>query len=163
MKNAYGCGVKTFPDHNSVSVQVTYIGNTTFKHGDDYGEAPIVTIVFGAGEQITSIYGRTDRSINSIGITTSTGTVHGPWGGHAGDAFSIPGPVYGLHGGLQNDVLGSLGTWTTQPPKLRKQYLAPTQPGMGSIEATGVELSAASPLPPPPPSPPPPLTERNAG
>jgi hypothetical protein len=77
----------------SASIQVRYIGNTTFKHGDDYGEAPTVTIVFGGREQITSIFGRADRSINSIGITTSTGKIYGPWGGPEGDAFSIPGPV----------------------------------------------------------------------
>ncbi len=142
-----------------MSIQVTYIGSTTFKHGNDYGEAPNVTIDFGTGEQITSIFGRAGRSINSIGFTTSTGTVYGPWGGREGDAFSIPGPVYGLHGGLQNDVLGSLGTWTVEPPKLLNQYLAPIQPGIGSNAA----ISAASPLLPPPPSPPPPLTERNAG
>ncbi len=107
-----------------------YIGNTTSKHGNDYGEAPTATIVLGTGEQITSIFGKAGRIINSFGITTSTGKVHGPWGGREGVAYSIPGPVYGLHGGLQGDVLGSLGTWTTDPPEMAIKYWAANQPGM---------------------------------
>jgi hypothetical protein len=122
--------VFTFSDHQYVYFQVTYIGNTTLKHGNDYGDAPTGTIVLGTGEHITSVFGRADRSINSIGITTSMGATYGPWGGPEGVTYSIPGPVYGFHGGLQGDVLGSLGTWTLDSPQMASKYMVPNQPGM---------------------------------
>jgi hypothetical protein len=98
-------------------MQVTYIGNTTFKRGNDFGEPPAGTIVLVAGEQISSIFGNSDWGINSIGFSTSIGTVYGPWGGPRGSSYSVSGPVYGFYGGLWGDVLGSFGIWTTDPPQ----------------------------------------------
>jgi hypothetical protein len=74
------------------------------------------------GDHISSIFGNADNLVRSIGFTTSSGAVHGPWGErNAGSDYLIPGPVYGLYGGLWGDVLGSFGTWTAEPPPISKE------------------------------------------
>jgi hypothetical protein len=116
--------------HHSVCIQVTYIGNTTLKHGADYGEPPLGTVVLGAGEQISSVFGTSEILIYSIGFTTSWGTVYGPWGGPTGYGFSIDGPVYGFYGGMANEILGSIGTWTTDPLPAANPIPVPNPDGM---------------------------------
>jgi hypothetical protein len=145
---------------------VTYTGNTTLKHGNNYGDQPTGTVLLAAGEQISSIFGKADHYIRSIGFTTTWGAVLGPWGDTAaGQGYSISGPVYGLYGGLWGDVLGSLGTWTTDPAPYSKGSLAVTPDAEAAILSALLTDSAspqpagtppASPLPSrPPPLPPP--------
>ncbi len=111
-------------------MQVTYIGNTTIKHGADFGEPPLGTVVLGAGEQIISIFGTSEVLIYSIGFTTSWGAVYGPWGGSTGYGFSIDGPVYGLYGGMANEIFGSIGIWTSDPLPEPSPTPAPNPPGL---------------------------------
>jgi hypothetical protein len=100
-------------------IQVTYIGNTTVKHGNHYGKAPTGTMVLAGGDQISSTFGNADKLVRSIGFTTISGAVFGPWGeNNTGSDYIFPGPVYGFYGGLWGDVLGSLGTWTIYPHSL---------------------------------------------
>ncbi len=95
---------------------MTYIGNTTFKHGNDFGQNPAGTVVFAAGEEITSIFGDAGSLINSIGFKTSWGAVYGPWGGGGGVPYLVDGPVYGFYGGVVGDVVSAFGIWTTDSP-----------------------------------------------
>jgi hypothetical protein len=97
-----------------------------------------------AGEQITSIFGNADQDINSIGFTTSSGTEYGPWGGPEGFDYSIYGPIYGLHGALRGNVLGALGTWTTDPPDMRTPTSAPSPTGMTKSKMFGSSLPTDS-------------------
>jgi hypothetical protein len=135
------------------------MGNTTLKHGNDYGEQPSGTVLLAAAEQVNSIFGNADRYIRSIGFTTSSGAVFGPWGDtDAGRGYSISGPVYGLYGGLWGDVLGSLGAWTTEPSSLPNGIQGVRRDGQVAGRSV---LSADSASPQPtgtlPPSAPPPV------
>jgi hypothetical protein len=117
-----------------------YIGNTTTKHGYDYGERPKGTVVLEPGEQISSVFGNADWAINSMGFTTCSGAIYGPWGGTGGSAFSIDGPVYGLFGGLWGDILGSFGAWTTNTATPNNPVLGPNPSGMMRSKLFGSSL-----------------------
>jgi hypothetical protein len=116
------------------------MGNTTLKHGNDYGEAPTSTVVLAAGEGISSIFGNADWGINSIGFALNSGTVYGPWGGPGGFGYTISGPVYGFYGGMRGSILGSLGIWTTDPPPLPSPTPAPNPAGMMRSKMFGSAL-----------------------
>jgi hypothetical protein len=118
-------------NHHYVSIQVTYIGNTIRKHGYDFDERPVGTVVLADGEDLTSIFGQSDALIRCIGFTTSSGAIYGPWGDRTrGIAFSFDGPVYGLYGGLWGDVLSAFGTWTTDSPPPPSPTPVPNPPGL---------------------------------
>ncbi len=110
---------------------MTYIGNTAFKHGKDFGEPPTATVVLSAGEELTSIYGTNNFCIRTLGFTTSWGSVYGPWGESPGPlSFSLTGPIYGVYGGMADDIFGSIGIWTTDPPPSPAPIPAPNPVGM---------------------------------
>ncbi len=108
---------------------MTYIGDTTFKHGADFGDPPTGTVVLAVGEEITSIFGHTGYGIHSMGFTTSLGAIYGPWGQLENDEYLIAGPVYGFFGGMWGDILTSFGIWTTDP-RATTLRPAPNPPGM---------------------------------
>ncbi len=109
---------------------MTYIGNTTFKHGNDLGVPPAATVVLSPGEDITSIFGNSGWFIRSLGFTTSWGTVYGPWGDPSETAFSIPGPVFGFYGAHWGNIFSSFGIWTTDPPSVPGPTPAPNPAGV---------------------------------
>jgi hypothetical protein len=136
------------PDCRSGAFQVTYIGNTTRKRGLDYGNPPTATVVLSPGEQITNVFGSAWWFIVSIGFTTSSGTVYGPWGDWNGgwSKFSLDGPVYGFYGGWWGSDLSGIGIWTTNrtttPPPTPNPGINPR--GMMRSRMFGGSLSTDS-------------------
>jgi hypothetical protein len=112
--------------------QVTYVGGTVLKRGDDCGQNPVGSFTLSADEQIIVVSGGAGYNIDRIGFTTSKGNTYGPWGGTGGSAFRLEGPVYGFYGGInhwgQYYALGGVGTWTDPTPTPAAPSSPPSPP-----------------------------------
>ncbi len=96
---------------------MTYIGNTTFKHGADFGQAPVGTFTLSADEQIVAVDGASGLYIDRIGFFTSKGNRYGPYGSPGDINFRLGGPVYGFYGGYDGTpFVSGIGIWTLPSP-----------------------------------------------
>jgi hypothetical protein len=115
-------------DQRLGAYQVTYIGGTVIKHGDDCGAPPLANFTLSSDEQITVVNVRTGDFIDSIGFVTSKGNTYGPYGGGGGGPTRLEGRVHAFYGGIFRlfgcPILSSIGIWTDPPPT----PAAPTSP-----------------------------------
>ncbi len=100
---------------------MTYFGDTTLPHGMVSG-TPAGRLTLAPGERLTSIFGTSSNSLNSINFRTDRGLTSGPWGNfRQGSPYRFEGTLTGFFGSTGDEGLTALGVWASdgsapQPP-----------------------------------------------
>jgi hypothetical protein len=103
-------------------LQVTFKGGVPEMHGTDNGKPATPDWIYispstlGIDEQLISMFGSASgSSVTTIGFTTKTGTILGPYGaiGSDGVPFAVYGLLLGFFGALKDGAISGTGAWYT--------------------------------------------------